>query len=1278
MIVDIMERTAGAVRQDEGTSSSDPNYLTWTLTLDQASTAPVTVDVRYLAGTAIRGASNASVDAYAWSSFSPSSVTFAVGETAKTVSYRIDADSGDEVDETIVLEVINPVNAGLAGGATVLRATGWILDDDGFGENRAIYTSEPVITEGENGQKLASFELSMSRPAGSLISVSYQTRDGSAKAGEDYVATSGTATFAAGQTSTTVTVPIIGDTDVEPSELFTLSINTPTGVAQSSSGEALILDDDAGGSSAPVLSVAAHHQKEDTSSSDGLYLGWTLSLDKAPVAPVTVDLSYLAGSAIRGSSNGPVDAYPWSSSSPSSVTFAVGETSRQVFYRIDADSIDETDETIVLEITNPTNVALAGQVTVLRSAAFILDDDGFASNLALYASDPVLVEGQSGTSVARFDLSLSRPSDNPITVSYETRDGSAAAGEDYTATSGSITFAAGQVSASVDVPVLGDTTVEASELFTLAFSASSDVASVDAGEAVILDDDSGGQSAPTLTVTPHDQVESTSSNDALYLGWTLSLNQAATAPVTVDVRYLAGTATQGSSSANVDAYAWSSNSPSSVTFAVGEMSKKVFYRIDGDAIDEVDETIVLEVMNPVNVALAGQENVLRSAAFILDDDGFGENIAIFTTDPILVEGDSGVQQARFDLKLSRPITDKDITVSYNTADASGRAGFDYAAVSGDAVFKAGQTETSVFVPVYSDRQSEASKLFNLIVTAPSDIADVSVGEAEIFDDDAGQGSEPTISVSSAEQFEGTSNGDPLYLGWTISLDRAPVAPVTVDLRYLSGTATSGSSNADVDAYPWSSSSPSSLTFQVGETSKQVFLRIDGDAVDETDEAVTLEISNPINAQLAGSVPTLEAVGWILDDDGFGENIAVFVNAPTVFENVEGGSIAQFDISLSRPSDSAITFNYATADLSARAEVDYRSASGSITFEAGQTRASVEVDIVGSYTNEAAESFALNLSPNGAVASGFAGLSGNALILDNEPIDPIPPLGSDFNGDGIDDLLFFNATTRAVGQIAMPNATWSQIGVAGTGWSAIEVGHFDRDGSTDILWYNSNTKALGRFDMLEGAATWRGIGQGGGTWEVVGTGDFDGDGDDDIVWANEELNAAGQYRMENGLAQWRTLGFTGDDWRVVATGDFNGDQIDDVLWFNTQSGTLGQFRMKENGGKDWSAVTTLGAGWRVADTGDFNDDGYDDILVFKADTRQIGFFDMEDGTPSWTGLGGYGNGWSIEGTGDFDGDSDDDILWRNENTNAVGQYQMDGSEFTWDAITTAGAVWDIVL
>ena len=127
-----------------------------------------------------------------------------------------------------------------------------------------------------------------------------------------------------------------------------------------------------------------------------------------------------------------------------------------------------------------------------------------------------------------------------------------------------------------------------------------------------------------------------------------------------------------------------------------------------------------KLYNPsANATLQGGEATLSRTGVILDDDddGAGSNLALFVSDPVLVEGDSGATEAVFDVVLSRPAS-SDLRLSYRTEDISATAGQDYTGAAGSLLFRAGQSTAEVRVPVSSDTAAEASERFALIVTPP--------------------------------------------------------------------------------------------------------------------------------------------------------------------------------------------------------------------------------------------------------------------------------------------------------------------------------------------------------------------------------------------------------------------------------------------------------------------------------------------------------------------------------------------------------------------------------
>src|SRR5690606_24938902 len=191
------------------------------------------------------------------------------------------------------------------------------------------------------------------------------------------------------------------------------------------------------------------------------------------------------------------------------LTFAAGQTVGTIIVRTRSDTAVEPDEFLTLELFNPTNAILAGGGRLVSGIGVIEDDDSGDTRPRLFVADPVIVEGDAGTRSAVFEVRLSRPAATALTLDYATRDGSAQAGSDYQAVSGSTTFAAGQTTASVAVPVLGDTAVEGGESFSLAFTPTAAIlndASGAVGTATIVDDD-GAPTAPEINIRDASVVE---------------------------------------------------------------------------------------------------------------------------------------------------------------------------------------------------------------------------------------------------------------------------------------------------------------------------------------------------------------------------------------------------------------------------------------------------------------------------------------------------------------------------------------------------------------------------------------------------------------------------------------------------------------------------------------------------------------------------------------------------------------------------------------------------
>src|SRR5262249_16778485 len=143
------------------------------------------------------------------------------GVATRTVAVPIAADLAAEADETFTLALSTPVFATIASGT----GTATIVDDDAL---PGLTIADASVIEGNAGLRTAVFKVTLAAARALPVTVGSATRDGSAVAGADYQARSGTLTFAPGDLTRTIGVPVVGDTLDERNEAFIVGLGGPT------------------------------------------------------------------------------------------------------------------------------------------------------------------------------------------------------------------------------------------------------------------------------------------------------------------------------------------------------------------------------------------------------------------------------------------------------------------------------------------------------------------------------------------------------------------------------------------------------------------------------------------------------------------------------------------------------------------------------------------------------------------------------------------------------------------------------------------------------------------------------------------------------------------------------------------------------------------------------------------------------------------------------------------------------------------------------------------
>ena len=169
------------------------------------------------------------------------------------------------------------------------------------------------------------------------------------------------------------------------------------------------------------------------------------------------------------------------------LTFAAGETTKSFSVPIINDTLDEVGiESVNLTLSNPTGGIVLG--TRNTSILNIGDNDPPPS---ITFSDSSAIEGDSGNTPMTFQLTLSRPSGQNLSVRFATGSSSALGGTDYQTVMQTITFTPGETSKTVVVPVIGDLLVEGNEFFVVSLNLPINVTiSRNFGFGTIVDDDS--------------------------------------------------------------------------------------------------------------------------------------------------------------------------------------------------------------------------------------------------------------------------------------------------------------------------------------------------------------------------------------------------------------------------------------------------------------------------------------------------------------------------------------------------------------------------------------------------------------------------------------------------------------------------------------------------------------------------------------------------------------------------------------------------------------------
>jgi hypothetical protein len=530
-------------------------------------------------------------------------------------------------------------------------------------------TRSYAVGEGYNGEIV---QLTRSGPALTAETVEVLVTGLTASLETDFHASPKQVTFAPGQTNSAIRLSVIQDNDVEPPKTASLALANPSaGLSLGNPNEA-------------ILTI---HDRPATLQLQPTYItGWE-SVPEALLVevrrlgtsqdPITINFTTLNGNAKAGedfvAASGQID-------------FSAGVTTRILSLTMIDDTLTEGTEYFRIALSNNTpwvDVRVPPVATVS-----IIDDD--------YGYIPGTVSLEEGAT--NFDVPIFRFGSYNFnsTVGYFTTPITATAGVDYLSVTGTVSFAPGETTKSIQVPILNDADRERSETFRLVLTNASHgvpiVTDAWQGNITILDNDRGFRfvSSPIEVDESAGQIS-------------VDVFRADDTESAMNIQY-------HTEPINADAAMDYTPASGNLTFETGDISKSIVIPILNDGLHEARESFRIVLSNPSAGQTLGSPNV--ATVTIRDNDvGFRFNsdaqlVPEQSLEAVLMvvrDADGGVQS----------------TIDYFLVPDTATPDEDYASITGTLVFPAGLNTNFIKVPILNDGILESSEIFSVVLSNPS-------------------------------------------------------------------------------------------------------------------------------------------------------------------------------------------------------------------------------------------------------------------------------------------------------------------------------------------------------------------------------------------------------------------------------------------------------------------------------------------------------------------------------------------------------------------------------
>ncbi|MFY7950457.1 MAG: Calx-beta domain-containing protein, partial [Gemmatimonas sp.] len=826
----------------------------------------------------------------------PGEVTIPAGSSVATVVVVPSQDAIGEAPQTVTLFLrSDPAYVSSSPGSASVTIT-----DDGDLPYVTVQTTTGAAVE---GGAAAVFRIWNTSGGSGNFSVGY-TISGTATNGTDYSSLSGSVTIAR-NSYVDVTVTALQDTLAEGYETVTLTLNPSAAytLALDRTSTVNLQDDDQ-----PQVNVSASNAT--IIEVQGQNIGFYVSRTGATTAALTMNYA-ISGTVTLGADI---------STPTGSFTIPAGSSGAYCTFSVLGDSLPEGAESLIITILPGTGY-MAGIGT---ATAWLVDQQNLAPTETVgFASTNSSAAENAGT--VNIPVTLAAVSASTIRVRYEIGGGTAlGAGIDFTAISGELVFAPGDLTQTITLPLTDDTLDEADETVQVTLVLPTNARTSTATHTLtILDDDASA--APVFGFASASSSVNEGDGSA-----TLAVTLGTTQSTAVSVNYsvTGGTATDG-----VDF----TLAAGTLTFAPGETMKLIPNTILDDTPVEAAETILITLSSPSSGAISQSLQTLT----ITDND----TITVMLSAADSAASEPGTDGGSFLLTRTGPSANA-LTVNL-TRGGTAVSGTDYSGVSTTATLAAGSTQTTITVTPLDDSVREGNETVTLTIASGSGyvIGAPSSGTVTIQDN------EPVVSITASDS-QADEAGDAAT--FTISRTDASVADaLSVNLAF-SGTAAAGGDYVSI-------STP--VTIPAGQGSVVITLIPLNNSNPEPTESAIATIT-PGNYAISG---LSSATITITDDEPF-----VTVTADDDFAR-EGGETAAFTLSRTGSTAAALPVHFTLGGTAANG-TDFASITSPVSIPAGETTVQVLVSTLQDSAQESYETVTLTLAANAAYTLGGATLA----------------------------------------------------------------------------------------------------------------------------------------------------------------------------------------------------------------------------------------------------------------------------------------------------------------